>query len=318
MSKEETNVSSFIIIIMYKLKINMKDLNKFIEHYSINEHLIDSAPQMILIIVLPASGKSTFITMHLPKYFPSIKQTRTLDSDIQLHKRQKESAMAFATLIHNSTKDEFEQHKQEVINKFNSTDAQKMLGFNFNISTDYDWVQKHKDLSDSKFKNQFIKDFFVKDWAVNFAVRPVAIQDMQELTKHKLSPEEFERTEIFNNNDVVIPMTGDNKAKITKLIQDASDKFAVSVVYLDMPMEVSVEKDEGRRKKSGRGVGRELIAMKDEGIKNTWDYLSKGGFKKEGIYKLLQFKYVPVPGAWGEYKLHKEYINTKLIKDFIN
>lgn len=296
----------------------MKDLNKFIEHYSINEHLIDSAPQMILIIGLPASGKSTFITMHLPKYFPSIKQTRTLDSDIQLHKRQKESAMAFATLIHNSTKDEFEQHKQDVINKFNSTDAQKMLGFNFNISTDYDWVQKHKDLSDSKFKNQFIKDFFVKDWAVNFAVRPVAIQDMQELTKHKLSPEEFERTEIFNNNDVVIPMTGDNKAKITKLIQDASDKFAVSVVYLDMPMEVSVEKDEGRRKKSGRGVGRELIAMKDEGIKNTWDYLSKGGFKKEGIYKLLHFKYVPVPGAWGEYKLYKEYINTKLIKDFIN
>ena len=296
----------------------MKDLNKFIEHYSINEHLIDSAPQMILIIGLPASGKSTFITMHLPKYFSSIKQTRTLDSDIQLHKRQKESAMAFATLIHNSTKDEFEQHKQDVINKFNSTDAQKMLGFNFNISTDYDWVQKHKDLSDSKFKNQFIKDFFVKDWAVNFAVRPIAIQDMQELTKHKLSPEEFERTEIFNNNDVVIPMTGDNKAKITKLIQDASDKFAVSVVYLDMPMEVSVEKDEGRRKKSGRGVGRELIAMKDEGIKNTWDYLSKGGFKKEGIYKLLHFKYVPVPGAWGEYKLHKEYINTKLIKDFMN
>lgn len=296
----------------------MKDLSKFIEHYSINEHLIDSAPQMILIIGLPASGKSTFITMHLPKYFPSIKQTRTLDSDIQLHKRQKESAMAFANKIYNSTEEEFNNYKSEVINRFNSTDAQKMLGFNFNISTDWEWVSNNKELSQSKFQKQFIKDFFVKDWAVNFAVRPVAIQDMQELTKHKLSPEEFERTEIFNNNDVVIPMTGDNKAKITKLIQGASDKFAVSVVYLDMPMEVSVEKDEGRRKKTGRGVGRELIAMKDEGIKATWDYLSAGGFKKEGIYKLLHFKYVPVPGKWGEYKLHKEYVNTKLIKDFIN
>lgn len=295
----------------------MKDLSQFIGHYSINEHLIDSAPQMILIIGLPASGKSTFITMHLPKYFPSIKQTRTLDSDIQLHKRQKESAMAFANAIYSQTEDEFNAHKQDVMSTFNSTDAQKMLGFNFNITTDWDWVEQHKHLAAGKFQNQFLKDFFVKDWAVNFAVRPVAIQDMQELTKHKLSPEEFERTEIFNNNDVVIPMTGDNKAKITKLIQDASDKFAVSVVYLDMPMEVSVEKDEGRRKKSGRGVGRELIEMKDEGIKATWDYLSKGGFKKEGIYKLLHFKYVPVPGAWGEYKLHKEYINTKLIKDFM-
>lgn len=123
--------------------------------------------------------------------------------------------------------------------------------------------------------------------------------------------------EIFNTNDVVIPMTGDNKAKITSLIEQASDKFAVSVVYLDMPLEVSVEKDEGRRKKEGRGVGRALIELKDEGIQNTWEYLSAGGFKKEGIYKLLHFKYVKDSG-WGHYELKKEYINTKLIKDFMN
>ena len=83
------------------------------------------------------------------------------------------------------------------------------------------------------------------------------------------------------------------------------------------PLEVSVQKDEGRRQKEGRGVGRKLIEEKDAGIKDTWEYLSKGGFKKEGIYKLLHFKFVEVPNQWGKYELEKEYINTKLIKDFI-
>lgn len=295
----------------------MKNLTQYIQDYMINEHLIDSAPQMIFIIGLPASGKSSFINKHLPKYFVSLSQARILDSDIQLHKRQKESAMAFAEYIYDKSEDEFENYKSEIMNKFNSSDAQKMLGLNFNITTDYEWVQQNKDLNFNKFKNKFLKDFFSKDWAVNFAIRPVAKQDMKELTKQKLSPEEFERTEIFNSNDVVIPMTGDDINKLRKLISDASKNFAVSVVYLDMPVETSVEKDEGRRQKEGRGVGRKLIEEKDAGIKDTWEYLSKGGFKKEGIYKLLHFKFVEVPNQWGKYELEKEYINTKLIKDFL-
>ena len=68
----------------------MQNLTQFIESYQINEHLIDSAPQMIFIMGLPASGKSTFIEKTLPKIFPSVGQVRTLDSDIQLNKRQKE------------------------------------------------------------------------------------------------------------------------------------------------------------------------------------------------------------------------------------
>ena len=296
----------------------MKNLTQYIQDYMINEHLIDSAPQMIFIIGLPASGKSSFINKHLPKYFVSLSQARILDSDIQLHKRQKESAMAFAEYIYDKSEEEFENYKTELMNKFNSTDAQKMLGLNFNITTDYEWVKQNKDLNFSKFKNKFIKDFFSKDWAINFAIRPVAKQDMKELTKQKLSPEEFERTEIFNSNDVVIPMTGDDINKLRKLIADASKKFAVSVVYLDMPVETSVEKDEGRRKKEGRGVGRKLIEEKASGINNTWEYLSKGGFKKEGIYKLLHFKFKNVPNEWGKYELEKEYVNTKLIKDFMN
>ena len=193
-----------------------------------------------------------------------------------------------------------------------------MLGIEFKINTDWDWVQQHKGDNFNKFKNQFLKDYFSKDWAVNFAVRPVAKDDMKEITKMKLRPEELEGMETYNNNDVAVPIVGDEVNDFQKRIRIASEKFVVSIVYLDIPVEVSVEKDEGRRRNTGRGVGRQLIEEKAAGVAETWRYLSRGGFKNEGIYKMYHYKYVPVPQGWGTYKLEKEYVNTKMIKDFAN
>ena len=296
----------------------MQNLAQFIETYQINEHLIDSAPQMIFIMGLPASGKSTFVEKTLPKIFPSVGQVRTLDSDIQLNKRQKESAMAFAEEIYNAAdEDTFEAAKQRIIDTFNASPAQKMLGIEFKISTDWQWVQDHKGMSFGKFKAAFLKEFFSTDWAVNFAVRPVAKADMKEITDMKLRPEEYEGMEIYNSNDVAVPIVGDEINDFQKRIRIASEKFVVSIVYLDIPVEVSVEKDEGRRRNTGRGVGRKLIEEKAVGVDATWKYLSRGGFKNEGIYKMYHYKFVEVPGKWGTYKLEKEYVNTKMIKDFM-
>ena len=296
----------------------MQNLAQFVETYQVNEHLIDSAPQMIFIMGLPASGKSTFVEKTLPKIFPSVGQVRTLDSDIQLHKRQKESAMAFVEEIYNAAdEDTFEVTKQRIIDTFNASPAQKMLGIEFKINTDWQWVQDHKDMNFGKFKGAFLKDFFSKDWAVNFAVRPVAKEDMKEITNMKLKPEEYEGMEIYNGNDVAVPIVGDDIDSFQKRIKIASDKFVVSIVYLDIPTEVSVEKDEGRRRNTGRGVGRKLIESMAEGVDATWKYLSRGGFKNEGVYKMYHYKYVPVPQQWGTYKLEKEYVNTKMIKDFL-
>lgn len=295
----------------------MQNLVQFIESIQVNEHLIDSAPQMIFIMGLPASGKSTFINKSLPKYFPSLGQARTLDSDIQLHKRQKESAMAFAEEIYKaSDAEQFAKIRSQAMEIFNASPAQKMLGINFNINTDWDWVQSRKGDSFGKFKGAFLKDFFSKDWAINFAVRPVAKQDMKELTQMKLNPDELEGMETYNGNDVVVPIVGDDIDSFQKRIKIASDRFAISIVYLDIPTETSVEKDEGRRQHTGRGVGRKLIESMAEGVHKTWNYLSRGGFKREGIYKMYHFKYVPDNG-WGHYDLEKEYVNTQMIKNFI-
>lgn len=295
----------------------MQNLTNFIETYQINEHLIDSAPQMIFIMGLPASGKSTFVEKTLPKLFPSVGQVRTLDSDIQLNKRQKESAMAFAEEIYNATSpEELDQAKRRIEDLFNASPAQQMLGIEFKVNVDWDWVVAHKDMNFGKFKAAFLKDWFSKDWAVNFAVRPVAKADMKEITNMKLRPEEYEGMEIYNSNDVAVPIVGDDIDSFQKRIKIASEKFAVSIVYLDIPTEVSVEKDEGRRRNTGRGVGRKLIESMAEGVADTWKYLSRGGFKKEGVYKMYHYKWVPDSG-WGHYEPVKEYVNVQLIKDFL-
>lgn len=295
----------------------MQNLTQFIESIQVNEHLIDSAPQMIFIMGLPASGKSTFINKSLPKYFPSLGQARTLDSDIQLHKRQKESAMTFAEEIYNAADEEsFDRIRTQAMDIFNASPAQQMLNISFNITTTWEWVQAHKDMSFGKFKGAFLKEFFSKDWAVNFAVRPIAKQDMKELTQMKLNPDELEGMETYNGNDVVVPIVGDDVDSFQKCIKIASERFAISIVYLDIPTETSVEKDEGRRQHTGRGVGRKLIESMAEGVHATWNYLSRGGFKREGIYKMYHFKYVP-DGGWGHYDLEKEYVNTQMIKNFI-
>ena len=307
----------------------MQNLQQFLESYMLNEHNIDSAPQLIFLIGLPAAGKSTFINMTLPKYFPTIKgsrranikrkmvSSRLSDSDVQLHKHQKFAAMDFVNTIRGKSKEEFDTIKSELEQKYNSVDAQKDLGVQFKISTDWNWVESHKDLSDGKFTSEFLKDFFKKDWAINFAVRPAAKKDhkINELIKTQLEPELPAGMENFNDNDLVVPTTGSELNKLTRVIEHATDKYAVSVVYLDMPTEVAVEKDEGRRKESGRGVGRKLIESMADGIKNTWDYLSRGGFKKEGMYKLLHFKWVPDAG-WGHYEFEKEYVNKEAIKNY--
>lgn len=171
-------------------------------------------------------------------------------------------------------------------------------------------------MSFGKFKGAFLKEFFSKDWAVNFAVRPIAKQDMKELTQMKLNPDELEGMETYNGNDVVVPIVGDDVDSFQKRIKIASEKFAISIVYLDIPTETSVEKDEGRRQHTGRGVGRKLIESMAEGVHATWNYLSRGGFKREGIYKMYHFKYIP-DGGWGHYDLEKEYVNTQMIKNFI-
>lgn len=301
-----------------------------IEHleYEINEHLVDNFPQLIFIIGLPAAGKSTFIKNDLKKYFPNVITNRTFDSDITLQKKQREVMFTWAEKLYYTMKNDLSENVFNVLvseqeDKINSDVAMRNRTNKFKITTTFEWVKSHIELPLNKFLKEFDKDFFKRNWGINFTVRPLSKQEYKSVIAGKMDAlDSVDNIESFNNNDIIVPILGSNIDDIYDMIDDVrlkqgKNSYIPSVIFLDMPVEVAIEKDEGRRKKEGRGIGKELIEEKAPAILQTWHNLKSGSWKRHGIYKLLHFVWLPVENRWGEYKLQKMWTNTDLVKSFL-
>ena len=286
----------------------------------LDEHLVDSLPQMIFVMGLPAAGKSYFIKNDLPKYFPSLRGgNRLLDVDIQLEDKQKQFASEFASYLYsmreylNNSNLYYKiiENKEEEVNRDPMMDGRD----DFYISTSYEWFMENKNLSEKKFVYKFLKEFFKSDWASNFIPRPDAKKIFKELSKQKLGIREKDIT--FNDNNIVIPITGDSLEKFLDFAQMSFGNYVPSIVYLDLPIEEAIKRDKMRRKKEGRGVGEELIRKKATPIKQNYEVLIDYGYLDYNIYKIMKFIWKPNDTPFGEYVLDEENSrkNVKMIKN---
>lgn len=284
----------------------------------LDEHLVDSLPQMIFVMGLPAAGKSYFIKNDLPKFFPALKGgNRLLDVDVQLEDKQRQFAAEFASYLYDLRRNIDEVDFYRIIdNKEDQVNNDSMMRDrkDFYISTTYEWFIEHKNLPEKKFVYKFIKDFFRKDWASNFVPRPDAKKIFKELSKQKLGVREKDIT--FNDNNIVIPITGDSLEKFLDFAQMSFGNYVPSVVYLDIPIEEAIKRDRMRRKKEGRSVGEELIKNKSVPIKQNYDILIKYGYLEYNLYKIMKFVWQPNDTPFGEYVLDEKNSrkNVKMIK----
>lgn len=285
----------------------------------LDEHLVDSLPQMIFVMGLPAAGKSYFIKNDLPKYFPSLRGgNRLLDVDIQLEEKQKQFASEFASYLYDLRRNIDEEDFYNIIeNKEEQINSDSMMAGrdDFYISTSYEWFLEHKNLPKNKFVYRFLKDFFKSDWASNFVPRPDAKKIFKELSRQKLGVREKDIT--FNDNNIVIPITGDSLDKFLDFAQMSFGNYVPSIVYLDLPIEEAIKRDKIRRKKDGRGVGEELIRKKSTPIKQNYEVLLDYGYLDYNIYKIMKFVWQPNDTPFGEYVLDAENSrkNVKMIKN---
>ena len=285
----------------------------------LDEHLVDSLPQMIFVMGLPAAGKSYFIKNDLPKYFPSLRGgNRLLDVDVQLEEKQKQFASEFASYLYDLRRNIDEEDFYNIIeNKEEQVNRDPMMEGrdDFYISTSYEWFMEHKNLSEKKFVYKFLKDFFKSDWASNFVPRPDAKKIFKELSKQKLGIREKDIA--FNDNNIVIPITGDSLEKFLDFAQMSFGNYVPSIVYLDLPIEEAIKRDKMRRKKEGRGVGEELIRKKAIPIKQNYEVLIDYGYLDYNIYKIMKFVWQPNDTPFGEYVLDAENSrkNVKMIKN---
>jgi predicted kinase len=284
----------------------------------LDEHLVDSLPQMIFVMGLPAAGKSYFIKNDLPKYFPSLRGgNRLLDVDIQLEEKQKQFASEFASYLYDLRRNIDEEDFYNIIeNKEEQINSDSMMAGrdDFYISTSYEWFLEHKNLPKNKFVYRFLKDFFKSDWASNFVPRPDAKKIFKELSRQKLGVREKDIT--FNDNNIVIPITGDSLDKFLDFAQMSFGNYVPSIVYLDLPIEEAIKRDKMRRKKEGRGVGEDLIRKKSTPIKQNYEVLLDYGYLDYNIYKIMKFVWQPNDTPFGEYVLDAENSrkNVKMIK----
>ena len=287
----------------------------------LDEHLVDSLPQMIFVMGLPAAGKSYFIKNDLPKYVPSLRGgNRLLDVDIQLEEKQKQFASEFASYLYDLRRNIDEEDFYNIIeNKEEQVNSDSMMEGrdDFYISTSYEWFLEHKSLPKNKFVYRFLKDFFKSDWASNFVPRPDAKKIFKELSRQKLGVREKDIT--FNDNNIVIPITGDSLDKFLDFAQMSFGNYVPSIVYLDLPIEEAIKRDKIRRKKEGRGVGEELIRKKSTPIKQNYEVLLDYGYLDYNIYKIMKFVWQPNDTPFGEYVLDAENSrkNVKMIKNML-
>jgi predicted kinase len=286
----------------------------------LDEHLVDSLPQMIFVMGLPAAGKSYFIKNDLPKFFPSLKgDNRLLDVDIQLEDKQKQFAAEFASYLYSMREylNNSNLYYKIIENKEEEVNRDPMMAGrdDFYISTSYEWFIEHKNLSEKKFVYKFLKEFFKSDWASNFVPRPDAKKIFKELSKQKLGVREKDIT--FNDNNIVIPITGDSLDKFLDFAQMSFGNYVPSIVYLDLPIEEAIKRDKMRRKKEGRGVGEDLIRKKSTPIKQNYEVLLDYGYLDYNIYKIMKFVWQPNDTPFGEYVLDAENCrkNVKMIKN---
>lgn len=205
----------------------------------INAFKQDLAPQAILLMGLPAAGKSTFINTELAKYFPNVphvKAFKVLNSDSQLRKVQFDRSKRDYDELKLLDEAGYNKKKQEMTYKSNDGSLVKFL-------LDYKSFQglNHKDYWNKTYN---------KYYASYFGEREKAQQDTKELADKKITGSDI----------VIVDTTGQNTEKNLALLQKSKMQgYTTSVVYLEIPVEFSIGRDKYRGATEGRSVGETII-----------------------------------------------------------
>jgi len=264
----------------------MHNIASFLKVRSFKE---DNAPQAIVLMGLPAAGKSTFINTVLRKFYPTlphVKGFKVLNSDSQLKKTQYVRAKSDFELLKDLDEKAFKNKISEMTYKSND-------GAHVKLPMTYEKFQTLKKLND--YWNATYKTYY----ASYFGERAQAQHDTQELTDKK-----------FSGGDVVIvDTTGQAVDKYLKMFERTKAQgYTNSVVFLHLPVEFAIARDNYRGETEGRSVGENVInsingklpsayqkmkgsKLVDRYLKFNWDgTVIKGQFNKAEDKKKYPYK----------------------------
>lgn len=200
----------------------------------------DMQPQTILLMGLPASGKSTFINQDLSLYYPFIihvTEPLRLNSDIQLKKYQFNMAMRDYASLMNMSEDEY--NKQ--IESFKYID---------NEGNENSFKLPYSDFKAIKSPKEFYAIMSKKYYSNYFGERELARKEQSEVKDRKIDKGKI----------IIFDTLGLNPEKWFDEFKRAHDNgYINSVIFLDIDMSFAIARDKDRGIKTGRSVGASVI-----------------------------------------------------------
>jgi predicted ABC-type ATPase len=131
--------------------------------------------------------------------------------------------------------------------------------------------------------------------------------------------DELFNTKIYNSSNLIIIDTTSTADKMVSKIKELKEQdFMVSVLYLDINLDLAIKRDIHRGKTLGRKVGDDIISQYDVLIRNSIEQYKKLAKTDKLIDRILTFEYEHKSGnTKQEYKKIKESIKNEIVS-FLN
>jgi hypothetical protein len=171
----------------------------------------------------------------------------------------------------------------------------------------YNAQENKKDEVMGLYKKAFVKEYFEDMFASDFSVRKFSKEEYKQHFQQKLKGE-YDDIDFVGKSDVIIAITGDELKKFQEIVAVCGETHNITVVYLDVPEEMSVRQDAERKRSLGEKMVRQIL----HDVHITWDQL-KGEYKALGITKLVHMV-TREDLKHPDWKVAKEYINYELLK----
>lgn len=176
------------------------------------------------------------------------------------------------------------------------------------------WSDRYNNAQESKkdgvmklYKQAFMKEYFSNMFASDFSVRKFSKAEYKKDFQDKLRGE-LKDIEFVGPSDVIIAITGDEIKKFQDIVDVCGKTHSITVVYLNVPEEMSVRQDAQRNRSLGADMVKSILSE----VRDTWNVLTKE-FKSMGITKLVEMTTNPEL-KHPQWKVNKQLLNIELIK----
>ena len=257
----------------------------------INEVLLefkeDIGKQCIVLMGLPAAGKSTFINDDAKKYISGFSGYKVTNSDAQVMAAQYQTATNHFNWLKKNIKSSV-----DIIKFVESSQYVDNNGTVVKIPLTYDWWQANEGKGIKNFYRLFYKSFY----ATYFDIRDLAQTKEKQLFQTKV---------ITAGNLLIIDTVGSKSAKILDRLQKTREhNYTNTIIYLEIDVDLALQRDAWRKDHSGRSVGIPIIVNYAKSMDSAYnDYKSEGNKDNGVVDRLMHFQWKPagnspIKGAW--------------------